>query len=61
MTASSAYDVRSRGTIRPDVMEVFANHAEISRTAHDMGMVATQPYDIEYGCDFHDPEQRAGL
>ena len=52
VTASSAFVARSKGTMRPDVVEVFANHAEISRTAHGMGMFATQPYDIEYGCDF---------
>ena len=53
VSASSAFEVRRKGAMRPDVVEVFANHAEISMTAHAMGLNATQPYDAEFGCDFY--------
>ena len=57
----AAWETRQHGTMRPDVIEVFAERAEVSLRASRAGWFATQPYDIQSGCDLRSPEERAKL
>ena len=48
------------GTTRPDVVELFGGHAEISYQGWKQGWLALQPIDKIYGTDLFEPEQRRG-
>ena len=52
---------RMHGTSRPDILEVFGGHAEVSVQAWKHGLLALQPVDIEYGTDLSSPDEREDL
>ena len=56
-----AWMERMHGTSRPDVLEVFGGHAEVSVQAWKHGLLALQPVDLEYGADLTRPAEREDL
>jgi hypothetical protein len=58
---STAWRQRLYGTCRPDVLEVFGGHAEISLRASMQGWMALQPIDKVYGSDLQEARQREEL
>ncbi len=53
----NACTTRMYGSKRPDVIEVFGGHSEISMVASRQGWFAMQPFDQKYGTDLRDPDQ----
>lgn len=46
---------------RPDILEVFGGHAEVSLRFSQWGWRALEPCDVKYGCDLRDPRNRAHI
>ena len=50
---------RHSGGSRPDIVEFWGGHMEISYQATRQGWYGMQPYDLMYGVDLRDPAERA--
>lgn len=57
-TGSSFLSMASQ---RPDILEVFGGHAEVSLRFSQWGWRALEPCDIKYGSDLRDPQARAHI
>ena len=55
---SRALCQKLHGTSRPDILEIFGGHAEVSLTAARRGWWCMEPVDLQYGADLYDPQQR---
>ena len=57
LTDHTVWATRHYGDGRPDVLEVFGGHAQISLRAAGHGWLALQPFDMLYGQDLLGPSQ----
>ena len=56
--AGGAFTNRTTGTARPDIIQIFGGHSEVSFQGWRQGWFTHQPYDVDYGTDLQQPTER---